>query len=215
MNRTYAQLEHVRNQVRQKILKFRKKNPLFKYSQAHNFGGMWQDIIEAAKQGNEPRVTVAPHMVVAELRGLWQRAYCCRSVASTRASRFHLFILAPSYIVLCRSSSTTPPRLAISQTCSTLQTGTPSQPSIQIFAFDRAAVRLHARLFTLAVVALLLGGTGGGRLCRVLTEYATTPFLVGISGVLKNQCGCPPGTQALLPGLGWVLRVPNARGTAD
>jgi hypothetical protein len=27
----------------------------------------------------------------------------------------------------------------------------------------RAAVRLHARLFTLAVVAPLLGGTGGGR----------------------------------------------------
>jgi hypothetical protein len=31
------------------------------------------------------------------------------------------------------------------------------------FGFVRAIIRLHARLFTLAVVALLLGGTGGGR----------------------------------------------------
>ena len=31
------------------------------------------------------------------------------------------------------------------------------------FGFVRAAVRFHARLFALAVVPLLLGGTGGGR----------------------------------------------------
>ncbi len=31
------------------------------------------------------------------------------------------------------------------------------------FGFVRAIIRLHARLFTPAVVALLLGGTGGGR----------------------------------------------------
>ena len=31
------------------------------------------------------------------------------------------------------------------------------------FGFVRAIIRLHGRLFTPAVVALLLGGTGGGR----------------------------------------------------
>ena len=30
------------------------------------------DLIEAAKQGNGPGVTVAPHTLVAEFRGLWQ-----------------------------------------------------------------------------------------------------------------------------------------------
>ena len=81
------------------------------------------------------------------------------------------------------------------------------------FGFVRAAVRLHARLFTLAVVALLLGGTAAGGM-PVLTEYASTrptPFLVGISGVLKKRTlsGCPPGPPAIPAGLGWV---PNARG---
>jgi hypothetical protein len=34
------------------------------------------------------------------------------------------------------------------------------------FAFLRAAVRFHGRLLTLAVVALLLGGTSGGRYAK-------------------------------------------------
>ena len=78
------------------------------------------DLIRAAQQGNGPRVEVAPLMVVAEFRGLGQLACCCRSVASTR-QRAHpgfmvaAFILASSHRVLCRSSSTMPPRLAISQ----------------------------------------------------------------------------------------------------
>ena len=67
------------------------------------------DLITAARQGNGPRVEVAPHMVVAEFRGLGQLACCCRSVASTR-QRAHpgfmvaAFILASSHRVLCRSS---------------------------------------------------------------------------------------------------------------
>ena len=78
------------------------------------------DLITAAEQGNGPRVEVAPLMVVAEFRGLGQLACCCRSVASTR-QRAHpgfmvaAFILTSSHRVLCRSSSTMPPRLAISQ----------------------------------------------------------------------------------------------------
>ena len=47
------------------------------------------------------------------------------------------------------------------------------------FGFVRAAVRLHARLFTLAVVALLLGGTGGGRYAstdRVCQHSPQPPF---------------------------------------
>jgi hypothetical protein len=78
------------------------------------------DLITAAQQGNGPRVEVAHLMVVAEFRGLGQLACCCRSVASTR-QRAHpglmaaAFILASSHRVLCRSSSTMPPRLAISQ----------------------------------------------------------------------------------------------------
>ena len=78
------------------------------------------DLITAAQQGNGRRVEVAPLMVVAEFRGLGQLACCCRSVASTR-QRAHpgfmvaAFILASSHRVLCRSSSTMPPRLAISQ----------------------------------------------------------------------------------------------------
>ena len=67
------------------------------------------DLITAARQGNGPRVEVAPHMVVAGFRGLGQLACCCRSVASTRASRFHgrsfhLGLRLSSHIVLCRSS---------------------------------------------------------------------------------------------------------------
>jgi hypothetical protein len=78
------------------------------------------DLVTAARDGNGPRVEVAPLMVVAEFRGLGQLACCCRSVASTR-QRAHpgfmvaAFILASSHRVLCRSSSTMPPRLAISQ----------------------------------------------------------------------------------------------------
>jgi hypothetical protein len=78
------------------------------------------DLITAARQGNGLKVEVAPLMVVAEFRGLGQLACCCRSVASTR-QRAHpgfmvaAFILASSHRVLCRSSSTMPPRLAISQ----------------------------------------------------------------------------------------------------
>ena len=56
------------------------------------------------------------------------------------------------------------------------------------FGFVRAGVVLRARLLPLAVVALLLGGPAAGCM-PVLTEYARTrpdPFLVGISGVLKN-----------------------------
>ena len=69
------------------------------------------------------------------------------------------------------------------------------------FGFVRAAVVLRARLLPLAVVALLLGGTAAGGM-PVLTEYARTrpdPFLVGISGVLKNQMRLPPGTPAIPP----------------
>ena len=48
------------------------------------------ELIAAARDGNGPRVEVAtPTLLVAECRGLWQRACCCRSVASTPAPSFH------------------------------------------------------------------------------------------------------------------------------
>ena len=82
------------------------------------------------------------------------------------------------------------------------------------FGFVRAAVVLRARLLTLAVVALLLGGTAAGGM-PVLTEYARTrpdPFLVGISGVLKKTNAAPPRdpSHTAMEWGGW-LRVPNAR----
>ena len=57
------------------------------------------------------------------------------------------------------------------------------------FGFVRAIIRLHARLFTLAVVALLLGGTSGGRYASTdrVCQNSPQPLLVGISGVLKNE----------------------------
>ena len=54
-----------------------------------------------------------------------------------------------------------PPRLAISRNSYSVETSTPSQPFEPNFGFVRAA-RIHGQPFH-AVVALLLGGTSGGR----------------------------------------------------
>jgi hypothetical protein len=55
--------------------------------------------------------------------------------------------------------------------------------------FVRAIIRHHAGLFTPAVVALLPGGTGGGRYASTdrVCQHSPQPLLVGISGVLKNE----------------------------
>ena len=123
------------------------------------------DLITAAEQGNGPRVEVAPHMVVAEFRGLGQLACCCRSVASTRASRFHgrsfhlgLFSYRSMQELLndvVKAGNL--PEILRGVDSYALPTLDPN------FGFVRAIIRLHGRLFTPAVVALLLGGTGGGR----------------------------------------------------
>ncbi len=84
------------------------------------------------------------------------------------------------------------------------------------FGFVRSAVRLHARLFMLAVVAPLLGGTGGGRYASTdrVCQHSPDPFLVGSLRSFKNRtlCGCPPGPQPYLMEWDGLLRVPNARG---
>jgi hypothetical protein len=117
------------------------------------------DLLEAAKRGNGPRVVVAPHM---HLRN--SRAYASEhAAAAPLCQRVHpgrmmlAFIFASFHDLLCRSSSPMPPMLAISRTSSASQMSTPSQatlvPNCGLF---RAAVRSHNRLFTHALVALLL-----------------------------------------------------------
>jgi hypothetical protein len=126
------------------------------------------DLLEAAQQGNGPRVEVAPpHMVATEFRGLCQQGCCCRSVASTLASRFHgrsihlgLFSYRPIQELLndAAKAGNLSDRLRFTNAYA-LQPSS-SEPN---FGFVRAAVRFHGRLFTLAVIPLLLGGTSGGR----------------------------------------------------
>ncbi len=80
----------------------------------------------------------------------------------------------------------------------------------------RAAVRLHARRFTLAVVALLLGGTGGGRYAsadRVCNDSPQSLFSRHLRSFKKRTlCGCPPGPPAVPAGLGWVAARTRCEG---
>jgi hypothetical protein len=89
---------------------------------------------------------------------------------------------------------------------------------VPTLGFVRAIIRLHARFFTLAVVALLLGGTGGGRYAstdRVCQHSPPTPFLVGISGVLKNEpSAAAPRDLAIPHGLGWAAARTECEGYA-
>jgi hypothetical protein len=94
------------------------------------------------------------------------------------------------------------------------------------FSFVCVAVRLHARLFTLAVFTPAFSRSPLLHSCwaapaaggiPVLTEYASTrpnPFLVGISGGLKNEpsAAAPRDPQPYLMDWDGLLRVPNARG---
>ena len=84
------------------------------------------------------------------------------------------------------------------------------------FGFVRAIIRLHARLFTLAVVALLLGGTSGGRYASTdrVCRHSPQPLLVGISGVSKHEpsAAAPRDPQPYLMDWDGLLRVPDARG---
>ena len=168
------------------------------------------DLITAARDGNGPRVEVAPHMVVAEFRGLGQLACCCRSVASTRASRFHgrsfhlgLFSYRSMQELLNDAAKAgNLPEILRAVDGHALPTLLPN------FGFVRAAVRLHARLFTPAVVALLLGGTGGGRYAstdRVCQHSPQPLFSRHLRSFKKtNPQRLPPGTASHTrwPGVG-------------
>jgi hypothetical protein len=169
------------------------------------------DLLAAAHHGNGPRVEVAPHMVAAEFRGLCQRGCCCRSVPSTRATRFHgrsihlgLFSYRSMQELLNDAAKAgNLPDLLRSVEGHALPTLDPN------FGFVRAAVRFHGRLFNGRRRCTLAWRHQRRAVCRILTEYATTrpnPFLVGVSGVVKNepQCGCPPGPQPYpMDWVGW------------
>jgi hypothetical protein len=66
------------------------------------------------------------------------------------------------------------------------------------FGFVREIIRLHARLFTPAVVALLLGGTGGGRHASTdrVREHSPQPLFSRHLRSFKktNPLRLPPGT---------------------
>jgi hypothetical protein len=100
-----------------------------------------------------------------------------------------------------------PPLPAISRISSASKT---SKPSHRLCSCRGSFSRPPS---TLALVAPLLGGTGGRVLC--LANIARVPgtcpnsFVVGVSGVLRQTpCGLPPGTTGITPGLGWMVRVP-------
>jgi hypothetical protein len=84
------------------------------------------------------------------------------------------------------------------------------------FGFVRAIIRLHARLFTLAVVAPLLGGTGGGRHASTdrVCQHSPEPLFSRHLRSFKKRtlCGCPPGPPATPHGLGWVAASTRCEG---
>jgi hypothetical protein len=84
------------------------------------------------------------------------------------------------------------------------------------FGFVRAAVRLHAHLFTLAVVAPLLGGNGGGRYASTdrVCQHSPQPLFSRHLRSFKKRtlCGCPSGPLAIPHGLGWVAARTRCEG---
>ena len=83
------------------------------------------------------------------------------------------------------------------------------------FGFVRAGVVLRARLLPLAVVALLLGGTSGGRYAstdRVCQNSPRSLFSRHLRSFKKNKCGCPPGPQPYPHGVGWVTAGTQCEG---
>ena len=82
------------------------------------------------------------------------------------------------------------------------------------FGFVRAAVVLRARLLTLAVVALLLGGTSGGRYAstdRVCQNSPRSLFSRHLRSFKKTNAAAPRDpSHTAMEWDGW-LRVPNAR----
>ena len=86
---------------------------------------------------------------------------------------------------------------------------------VPTLGFVRAIIRLHARLFTLAVVARLLGGTGGGRYASTdrVCQHSPQPLFSRHLRNFENRplCGCPPGPQPYPLDWDGLLRVPNAR----
>ena len=85
------------------------------------------------------------------------------------------------------------------------------------FGFVRAIIRLHARLFTLAVVALLLGGTSGGRYASTdrVCQHSPQPLCSRhLRSFKKNEpsAAARRDPQPYLMDWDGLLRVPDARG---